>query len=52
VIVRYYLGVRVEAEVPIGQNWFPTQGWVWAVWPDGRRFKHWAGQLLATSWGE
>ena len=45
-MTRYYLGIAVWAE--------PTdaEGWAWATWPDGRRFKHWAAQLLLTPWGE
>lgn len=43
---RFYLGTPV---LPVS----PTEdGWIWAEWPDGRRFKHWEAQLLETPWGE
>lgn len=46
-MTRYYLGVRV---VPITR--FPDEpGWVWAMWPDGRCFKHWMAQLESSPWG-
>jgi hypothetical protein len=41
---RYYLGIPVK---PIGE---PEDGWQWAVWPDGRKFKHWADQLREEPW--
>jgi hypothetical protein len=46
--VRYYLGVQVR--IVFVRTTEP--GWVWAVWPDGRRFKHWAAQLHDRPWGE
>jgi hypothetical protein len=46
-VTRYYLGIPVEVEP------HPEEpGWVWADWPDGRRFKHWSAQLEMTPWGE
>jgi hypothetical protein len=45
-VTRYYLGIVVHAEAQI------VDGWQWAIWPDGRRFKHWADQLKETPWGE
>lgn len=45
-VKRYYLGVEVQVE-PADQ-----EGWAWAKWPDGRRFKHWADQLKTEPWGE
>lgn len=45
-MTRYYLGIPVEVERFFGD------GWTWAEWPDGRRFKHWAGQLETTPRGE
>lgn len=42
---RFYLGIEVIPDERI------EGGWVWAIWPDGRRFQHWAEQLKATPWG-
>lgn len=42
--VRHYLGIRVVLDSRV------EEGWVWAVWPDGRRFKHWAAQLTLEPW--
>jgi hypothetical protein len=39
---RFYLGVPVDITRSAGT------GWVWATWPDGREFKHWAEQLTET----
>lgn len=43
---RFYLDVEVQAEPP------DRDGWAWATWPDGRRFRHWAAQLTTTPWGK
>lgn len=46
-MTRYYLGIPVEAEP------HPEPGtWVWATWPDGKEFRHWADQLEETPWGQ
>jgi hypothetical protein len=42
---RYYLGIEVQAEPAI-------DGWAWATWPNGKRFRHWAAQLRITPWGQ
>lgn len=44
----YYLGVAVTVDPgePV------VDGWVWATWPDGRRFKHWAEQIKTVPWGD
>lgn len=49
-MTRYYLGIEVEADDfdPI----FGGDQWVWATWPDGRRFLHWGDQLEEKPWGE
>ena len=47
-MTRYYLGSPV---IPLRQATAPV-GWVWAMWPDGRWFLHWADQLTETPWGE
>ena len=41
----YYLGIPVEIDSDV------VEGWVWAVWPDGRPFKFWADQLMLEPWG-
>lgn len=46
-MICYYLGIPVEVE-----RLSEDPGWVWAWWPNGRCYKHWAGQLKATPWGE
>lgn len=40
----YYLGIPVEPVMPLDGRRCP-EGWVWARWPDGREFLHWAEQL-------
>lgn len=45
-MIRYYLGVKVIA------SHVEPDGWCWAEWPDGRRFRHWHDQLEVTPWGE
>ncbi len=45
-MTRYYLGIKVTAEPA------DSEGWAWATWPDGRRFRHWAPQLRVTPWGD
>jgi len=45
-VTRYYLGIRVWAEQRVGT----PSGWIWAQWPDGRWFLHWAEQLQETPW--
>jgi hypothetical protein len=47
-MTRYYLGIKVDV-IPPTTSLEP--GWVWAWWPDGRCFKHWADQLETTPWG-
>lgn len=47
-LTRYYLGTEVSA---LRQAESPP-GWVWAMWPDGRWFLHWAEQLLERPWSE
>lgn len=49
-MIRYYLGVAVEVDEA---EWRELRGridWVWATWPDGRRFKHWSEQLRPEPW--
>ena len=54
---RYYLGIPVmieagdEVQVRYEGGFEVIDGWVWATWPDGRRFKHWAEQLREEPWG-
>lgn len=43
-MTRYYLGVKVTT-CSVARN-----GWQWAEWPDGRKFKFWADQLKKTPW--
>lgn len=51
----FYLGVPIEVETyqlhAMRRGWRPA-GWIWATWPDGRRFRHWTPQLTTTAWGE
>lgn len=48
-MTRYYLGIPVE---PLVRHTARGRNWVYARWPDGRIFLHWADQLEKTPWGE
>jgi hypothetical protein len=56
-ITRYYLGIPVtievgeQVQVRYEADLEVIDGWVWATWPDGRRFKFWADQLRPEPWG-
>jgi hypothetical protein len=52
-VIRFYLDIPVVCLdlVASGEETEPpAEGWIWAQWPDGRRFQHWADQLTATPW--
>jgi hypothetical protein len=46
-MTRYYLGIAVRVD----PDTEAADGWMWATWPDGRRFLHWAEQLREEPWG-
>ena len=53
-MTRYYLGIRLDIdpdEYAAGTADMAKPGWVWATWPDGRRFLHWSDQLTLEPWG-